>query len=565
LVWCLLASVAVADGAFAQQGRGMARSQRHGQAYIVVLRDGATMPDVVADYRGQVSARRRYHHVFSGFGARMSGATAAALASDPRVEAVEADGMMQRNAAQGWPTWGLDRIDQPRPALDQTYAFHNQGKGVAVYVVDGGVYGAHRDFGDRVVGGFDVTGLGARRDCDGHGSHVAGTVGGRRFGVAKQVRIIPVRVVGCSPTIRRSDVLAGLDFIVRHHRKGRPAVANISLGGSASSVMDRAVNRVIDDGVTVVAAAGNGGYDACSMSPARVPRVIAVSAVNRHDWSPNWANVGWCVDLFAPGVDIKSVGLATRTAIKTMSGTSMAAPHVAGAAARYLGAHPKAGPRTVANHLAQTATRTARNTGPSTTRMLYVPGKVPTTVGNGLSRDWVDPDDTVRVRTRLRNAVTGAGLSRRVRLQARRPGTTTWSTIASRTTDGAGRASVLHQPGTAMEYRWRHAGTLRTRPARSAITKVEFRRWVTVLGWLGGEEMRGLFSTRELRPLPGYRIVLDHRPDMAGSPWAVAGEAKTDPDGFVDFSPYRAPGLEYRMRHEGTEETERAKSGIYPN
>lgn len=477
LAMCLLLAVPATAAPAAKRDPAAALERSlGGERYIVVLDSDADLRGVIAAHRGSVRAERRYRRVFNGFAARMTAEGAEALAADPRVEAVEADGWMHRMDAQGWPTWGLDRIDQPKRYLDNTYAYATRGRGVAVYVVDGGVYGRHREFGSRVGSGFDVTGTGARRDCDGHGTHVAGTVGGRRFGVAKRARIVPVRVMGCSDSIRRSDVIAGLDFIVRHHRRGTPAVANLSIGGPPSAVADRAVNRVIDDGVTVVTAAGNQGGDACGGSPGRVPRVITVGAVNRKDWSPYWSNYGPCVDVFAPGVDIRSAGISSRTASRELSGTSMAAPHVAGAAARYLSGHRSASPRAVTRHLLGTALPGAGNAGPSTTtRMLYVPGRVPTTLSIRQSRDWVDPDDAVTVATRLRNRVTGAPLGRTVALQARPRGATTWKTLARQTTNDEGRARFTHRPGQAMEYRWRHSGTPRTAAATSGVATVAFR------------------------------------------------------------------------------------------
>ena len=561
---CLLATLPTAPATAAQR-LGEPQKSAFGR-YIVVLHQGASRTDVIADYRGLVAAGRRYSSVFSGFVGRMSPATAALLAADPRVDAVEADGRMHRTYAQGSPTWGLDRIDQPGRVLDRTYAYATRGRGVTAYIIDGGVYAAHREFGDRVDGGFDVTGKGARRDCDGHGTHVAGTVGGRRFGVAKLVRIVPVRVVDCSLYISRSDVIAGLDYVVRHHRRGRPAVVNISLGGPASRVADRAVNRVIDDGVTVVTAAGNANTSACTTSPARVPRVITVSAVNSNDWAPGWANNGRCVDLYAPGIDIRSAGTASVTATRTISGTSMAAPHVAGAAARYLSVHRSASPASVARHLRDTATRRARNVGANTTtKLLYVRGRVPTALANGMSRGWVDPDDYLVVRTRLRNRVTDAGLAgRSVQLWARRSGSSAWEKLVVRRTDSQGWAAFTYQPRRRTEYQWRHVGTARTLPSRSAVREVTLRRWDTYLGWVYGPGLHGFFNTLDGYPLRGYSIHLYARPDVGGD-WTYVAQQTTDESGDVNFSPFYAPATQYMMRHTGSAKTKPAVSGVYPD
>ena len=529
--------------------------------YIVVLDDEADPRSVIADHAGVARAGRRYQRVFNGFTVRTTPEGAAALAADARVEAVEADGWMQRMDAQGWPTWGLDRIDQPSRNLDNTYAYSTRGRGVSVYVVDGGVYARHREFGDRVAKGFDVTGNGAQRDCDGHGTHVAGTVGGRRFGVAKKVRIVPVRVMGCSQYIRRSDVIAGLDYIVRHHRRGRPAVANLSLGGPASAVADRAVNRVIDDGVTVVTAAGNQGGDACAGSPGRVRRVITVAAVNRRNYSPNWSNYGPCVDVFAPGVDILSAGISSRTASRRLSGTSMASPHVAGAAARFLSAHPSAGPRVVTRHLLSAALPGADNAGwRTTTRMLYVPGRVPTTLSIRQSHGSVDPDDTVTLRTRLRNRVTDAPLrGRTVALQARRRGAATWNTVARPTTNDDGRAASTQRPGRAMEYRWRHDGSRRTARAASSVAGVGFRRWQTNLAFVNADNLVGALTTDTGKALQGLMVTLWQRPQTSGE-WVFAASGTTNDSGRVDFSAYELPAVQFQMRHAGTNRTRRATS-----
>ena len=560
----LLASSATAAPAVPSRAEPVSGITATPDRYIVVVHDGSDVRTVIADHGSDVRAGRRYRHVFSGFAATMTAATAAVVAADSRVATVEADGYLHRVGAQGWPTWGLDRIDQPRRTLNSTYAYAESGRGVAAYVVDGGVYAGHRGFGDRVTRGFDLTGEGARRDCDGHGTHIAGTIGSRRWGVAKRVRIVPVRVADCADYIRRSDVVAGLDYVVRHHRAGDPAVVNISLAGPASRVADRAVNRVIDDGVTVVTAAGNQGTDACMSSPGRVDRVITVGAINRYDWSPNWSNVGPCVDIFAPGVGIRSAGTSSPTASRKASGTSMAAPHVAGVAARYLSAHPTAPPSAVRRHILSTATFKARNTGAGTTRRtLYAPGKVPTRLGIRLSRDWVDPDDYLTVRTRLRNAITGAGLSQTVLLQARRPSAPTWQRVDRVRTDRDGHAASIQRPGRRMVYRWQHPGSALSKRSTGPASRVGFRRWRTHLEFLQTAEMVGAFTTLEGYPLRDYVIQLQSRPDPE-QPWVHVQDAYSDDEGRVRFAGAPVPGLQYRMEHTGTWRTRPAVSGVYP-
>jgi subtilisin family serine protease len=276
--------------------------------------------------------------------------------------------------------WGLDRTDQRRLPLSGTYRWATDGAGVDVYVVDTGIRRTSTDLRGRVRSGIDLVDGGTADDCNGHGTHVAGIIGGTRYGVAKRAHLIAVRVLDCAGAGPASRVLKGLDWVVRDHAAGVPAVANLSLGGAPSTAVDSAVRALVRDGIVVTTAAGNGdasghGTDACSTSPARTGIAITVSATDRSDRRPSWANFGRCVDLFAPGVDIESDWYAGDAATQTLSGTSMAAPHVAGAAARYLSTHRSATPTAVRSYLTHAATAgavlDARN---DSARLLYLPG-----------------------------------------------------------------------------------------------------------------------------------------------------------------------------------------------
>ncbi|MDZ5621591.1 S8 family peptidase [Nocardioides bizhenqiangii] len=288
-----------------------------------------------------------YRHAINGFAASVPEALLSVLRGDARVRRIEIDrGVRASDTQTPTPSWGIDRIDQRDLPLNNSYTYGPTGSGVNAYVVDTGILTTHPDFGGRASHGTDtVDGDANATDCNGHGTHVAGTVGGSAYGVAKSARLIAVRVLGCDGSGSTAGVIAGLDWVVAHHQAGVPAVANMSLGGAASLALDDAVRRVIADGVTMAVAAGNENTDACRKSPARTAQALTVAASDRNDARASFSNRGSCVDLFAPGVDITSAWLANGS--QTISGTSMAAPHVAGVAAQYLTTHPGASPSEV--------------------------------------------------------------------------------------------------------------------------------------------------------------------------------------------------------------------------
>ncbi|MCT4356178.1 S8 family peptidase [Streptomyces sp. Je 1-79] len=257
-------------------------------------------------------------------------------------------------------TWGLDRIDQRDLPLSTTYTYNRTASNVTAYIIDTGIRTSHSEFGGRATVGTDTVGGGQNgQDCQGHGTHVAGTVGGAKYGVAKGAKLVAVRVLDCNGSGTTAGVIAGVDWVTANAVK--PAVANMSLGGGANTSLDDAVKRSIASGVTYAVAAGNGNFlglpaRACNYSPARVPEAITVGATDSADKRASFSNYGTCVDLFAPGVSITSAWKDGDTATNTISGTSMAAPHTAGVAALYLSANPTASPAQVSTALVNNAT-----------------------------------------------------------------------------------------------------------------------------------------------------------------------------------------------------------------
>ena len=265
-------------------------------------------------------------------------AAVAALQRNPHVTRIERDGIMTVDDVESpTPSWGIDRIDQHSLPLNDSYTYPNNGSGVTAYIIDTGIRFDHTDFGGRATTGYDaVTSGGDASDCNGHGTHVSGTVGGATYGVANGVSLVAVRVLGCNGSGTTSGVVAGIDWVTAHH--SAKAVANMSLGGGASATLDDAVTRSINSGVTYAVAAGNDNMSACNTSPARTPAALTVGATDRNDARASFSNYGSCVDIGAPGVSITSAWNTSATAMNTISGTSMATPHVTGAAAVFVSA-----------------------------------------------------------------------------------------------------------------------------------------------------------------------------------------------------------------------------------
>jgi subtilisin family serine protease len=305
-------------------------SQRHDRARVQLAERGKALATrYTASFKAELTG------ALDGFVAEMTEQDATALAGDPDVAWVEEDGVVHVDTTQTGVGFGLDRIDQLLLPLNGAYNFTRTGAGVHVYIVDSGIRTAHAQFGGRIGrGGFSIQDGRGVEDCNGHGTHVAGIVGSSTFGVAKGVTLHPIRVFDCTGSGAISNVIIGLNGLAQILEK--PAVINMSLGGAASAALDQAVRNLIAKGATMVVSAGNDATDACLQSPARVAEALTVASTDPNDARSSFSNFGRCVDLFAPGRNIRSAGIASNTATAVFSGTSQAAPHVAGAAALFL-------------------------------------------------------------------------------------------------------------------------------------------------------------------------------------------------------------------------------------
>lgn len=341
--------------------------------YIVVLKSGGEMNSAMVN--AGVKARFVYNAAINGFAATLNASQLNALRHNPNVAYVEPDQVAtidttQNMDANGDP-WGLDRIDQRNLPLSRTYTYTHNGAGVYAYIIDTGLQANHPDFGGRAANVYDALG-GTGADCNGHGTHVAGTIGSRTYGVAKGVFLRGVRVLDCNGSGSYSQVIAGVNWVASNHTK--PAVANMSLGGSFSSAVNSAVANLVTRGVFIAVAAGNSNANACNFSPASTSTAYTVAASDKTDHKASFSNYGSCVDGYAPGVAIKSTWIGSST--NTISGTSMASPHVAGVGALYQSTFGTASPATITNWINSNATPNKIIGNPTGTpnRLLYKAG-----------------------------------------------------------------------------------------------------------------------------------------------------------------------------------------------
>jgi subtilisin family serine protease len=348
--------------------------------YVVVFKNTVAATSVSGEAQRIVNADKGklhfvYEHSIHGFAADLSPSAVAALRLNRNVAYVEQDRVVTIEATQSpTPSWGLDRIDQKALPLNNSYTYPNTGAGVHVYGIDTGILYSHTDFGGRASKGFDaITSGGNAVDCNGHGTHTATTIAGAKYGVAKGATVVGVRVLDCGGSGSFSQVIAGVNWVTNNAIK--PAVANMSLGGGAFQALDDAVTASIGKGIVYAIAAGNNfGSNACNNSPARTPNALTVAASDISDNRASFSDIGTCVDIYGPGVNITAGWIGSNTATNTISGTSMATPHVAGVVALYLSANPTATPAQVRTALVTNASAVVKNPGANTTNLLVQMG-----------------------------------------------------------------------------------------------------------------------------------------------------------------------------------------------
>jgi len=347
-------------------------------SYLVMLKDHAMSRSAVATAaQGMVarhggSVHQTWASAVRGFELRGSERTARQIARDPAVAYIEQNQVVRALATQkNPPSFGLDRVDQRRLPVDRSFTAPSTAANVQAWIIDSGIRVTHRDFGGRARFMVNAVNDGIDTDCNGHGTHVAGTVGGSAFGLAKAVQLFAVKVIDCTGSGDAASVITGVNFVTQHAKL--PAVANMSIGGPASAAIDAAVNGSIAAGIVYSIAAGNENQDACNDSPARVPAAITVAASDRRDARAGFSNVGGCVDIFAPGVGITSDFANADNATRVLDGTSMSTPHVTGAAAIILGRNPTLTPQQVRDKLVADATpNVVANANGSANRLLFI-------------------------------------------------------------------------------------------------------------------------------------------------------------------------------------------------
>ncbi|SCL36494.1 Peptidase inhibitor I9 [Micromonospora pallida] len=351
------------------------------ESYIVVLRDSAvggragTRQDAVTRLATEVTSRfgvrpdQVWGDALNGFSIRTSEAVARRIAAHPAVAHVEANQTVQPTSTTLSVPWNLDRLDDPL-GLDGSYDYQSQGTGVPVYVIDSGILLTHQEFGGQAYFGYNYGGAAV---CGPHGTHLAGTIGGTTYGVAKDATLISVKVLDCGTSSTWAGVISGVNWVTGHHQAGTPAVANLALTGSLNTAANMAVTNMIADGVTTAVAAGNSNLNACNYSPSSVPTAITVGATQQNDTRASFSNYGACLDIFAPGISITSASDTSNIATTAISGTSQASAHVAGMAARVLSNNPTWTPAQVASYLNSGSNPVVGNPGTGTpNRLLHM-------------------------------------------------------------------------------------------------------------------------------------------------------------------------------------------------